>query len=134
MAQHIVVPVEIAAHGTPPKTIREYVGAASTGTRAFSVARMTSPPGWSEPAQCPAFDEVTFVLSGAVVATTGGGGRYEVRSGEALLVRAGERVQYQTPAGAEYVAICVPAFTPEAVRRDPEGPGPNSGKGEPRDE
>ena len=89
----------------------------STGTDALSVARMTSPPGWEEPAQTPEFDEVTVVLDGAVVVEHDGG-ELTVRAGEAVLTRAGERVRYSTPEGAEYIAVCVPAFSPETVNRE----------------
>jgi mannose-6-phosphate isomerase-like protein (cupin superfamily) len=103
--------------GVGDKVIRELVGNASTGTASLSVARMSSPPGWEEPAQTPEFDEVTVVLEGTVVVEHNGG-RIEVDPGEAVLARAGERVRYSTPEGAEYVAICVPAFTPATVHRD----------------
>jgi ethanolamine utilization protein EutQ (cupin superfamily) len=97
--------------------IRELVGRVNTGTEGVSVARMTSPPGWEEPAQTPEFDEVTLVLEG-VVAVEHEGGTITVRAGEAVLTRAGERVRYSTPEGAEYVAICVPAFSPDSAHRD----------------
>jgi mannose-6-phosphate isomerase-like protein (cupin superfamily) len=115
MPVHVTSPVVVP--GVGDKVIRELVGNASTGTAALSVARMSSPPGWEEPAQTPEFDEVTVVLEGTVVVEHDTG-RIEVRPGEAILARAGERVRYSTPEGAEYVAICIPAFTPEAVRRD----------------
>jgi ethanolamine utilization protein EutQ (cupin superfamily) len=89
----------------------------NTGTDGVSVARMTSPAGWTEPAQTPEFDEVTVVLEGEVVVEHDGGS-IAVGAGEAVLTRAGERVRYSTPAGAEYVAICVPAFSPDAAHRD----------------
>jgi ethanolamine utilization protein EutQ (cupin superfamily) len=103
--------------GVGAKVIRELVGNASTGTSSVSVARMTSPPGWTEPAQTPQFDEITVVLEGRVVVGHEGG-TLTARPGEAVLARAGERVRYSTPEGAEYVAICVPAFTIEAANRD----------------
>jgi ethanolamine utilization protein EutQ (cupin superfamily) len=102
--------------GVGDKVIRELVGRASSGTAAVSVARMTSPPGWEEPAQTPEFDEVTVVLEGAVVVEAEGG-TITVRPGEAVLAPAGERVRYSTPEGAEYIAVCVPAFSPEAANR-----------------
>ena len=115
MPVHITSPVVVP--GVGDKVIRELVGNVSTGTASVSVARMSSPPGWEEPAQTPEFDEVTVVLDGAVVVEHAGG-EIEVTPGEAILARAGERVRYSTPRGAEYVAICVPAFTVDAARRD----------------
>jgi mannose-6-phosphate isomerase-like protein (cupin superfamily) len=115
------VPLHVASPALVPgvgeKIIREFVGRANTATGEVSVARMTSPPGWEEPAQVPEFDEVTLVLEGAVVVEHDGGA-ISVRAGEAVLARAGERVRYTTPEGAEYIAICVPAFSPETVHRD----------------
>ena len=115
MPVHIAAPTVIA--GVGEKVIRELVGNVNTGTAELSVARMTSPPGWEEPAQTPEFDEVTVVLEGSVVVEHDGGS-ITVRPGEAVLARAGERVRYSTPEGAEYVAICVPAFSPDSVHRD----------------
>ena len=115
MPVHITSPVVVPGIGD--KVIRELVGNASTGTASVSVARMSSPPGWEEPAQIPAFDEVTVVLEGVVVVEHDGG-EIAVRPGEAVLARAGERVRYATPEGAEYVAICVPAFSPDTAHRD----------------
>jgi ethanolamine utilization protein EutQ (cupin superfamily) len=115
MPVHVTSPVVVPGIGE--KVIRELVGNVSTGTASVSVARMSSPPGWEEPAQTPEFDEVTVVLEGTVVVEHGTG-RIAAGPGEAVLARAGERVRYSTPQGAEYVAICVPAFTLEAARRD----------------
>ena len=115
MPVHITSPTVVPGVGA--KVIRELVGNVNTGTAELSVARMTSPPGWEEPAQTPEFDEVTVVLEGAVEVEHDGG-TLTVRPGEAVLARAGERVRYSTPAGAEYVAICVPAFSPDAAHRD----------------
>ena len=115
MPVHISSPTVVA--GVGDKVIRELVGNVSTGTASLSVARMSSPPGWEEPAQTPEFDEVTVVLEGTVVVEHDGG-RIEAGPGEAVLARAGERVRYSTPGGAEYLALCVPAFTPDAARRD----------------
>ena len=112
---HVTSPTVVP--GVGEKVIREFVGRVNTETSAVSVARMTSPPGWAEPAQTPEFDEVTVVLEGVVVVEHGGG-ELTVRAGEAVLTRAGERVRYSTPEGAEYIAVCVPAFSPEAVHRD----------------
>jgi ethanolamine utilization protein EutQ (cupin superfamily) len=115
------VPVHISTPAVVPgvgeKVIRELVGRVNTGSEGVSVARMTSPPGWEEPSQTPAFDEVTLVLEGAVVVEHTGG-TITARAGEAVLARAGERVRYSTPDGAEYVAICVPAFSPDSAHRD----------------
>ncbi len=103
------------------KVIAEHVGRVATGAEALSVAHMKAPAGWEEPAQTPEFDEVTLVLSGSVVVEHDGG-RTEVAAGESIVTRAGERVRYSTgDAGAEYVAVCTPAFAPETVHRDGEG-------------
>ena len=100
------------------KLIDEYVGRASTGTEGVSVARMTAPPGWSEPAQTPEFDEVTVVLSGEVVVEHDGG-RTPVPAGQAIVTYAGERVRYLVGSeGATYRAVCVPAFGPDRVHRE----------------
>ena len=112
---HVTDPTVVPGAGA--KVIREVVGNASTGTGALSVARMTSPPGWEEPAQTPEFDEVTLVLEGSVVVEHDAG-TITAKAGEAVLAHAGERVRYSTPEGAEYVAICVPAFAPDTVHRD----------------
>jgi ethanolamine utilization protein EutQ (cupin superfamily) len=115
MPVHVTAPTVVPGIGE--KVIRELVGRVNTGTDGVSVARMTSPAGWTEPAQTPEFDEVTVVLEGEVVVEHDGGS-IAVGAGEAVLTRAGERVRYSTPAGAEYVAICVPAFSPDAAHRD----------------
>jgi ethanolamine utilization protein EutQ (cupin superfamily) len=115
------MPVHVSSPTTVPgvgdKVIRELVGHVNTGTEALSVARMTSPAGWEEPAQTPEFDEVTVVLQGTVVVEHDGG-TITAGPGEAVLARAGERVRYSTPEGAEYVAICVPAFDPDTAHRE----------------
>jgi ethanolamine utilization protein EutQ (cupin superfamily) len=108
-------PVRVPVPGG--KLIDEYVGGASTGTAAVSVAHMRSPAGWEEPAQTPEFDEVTLVLAGAVHVEHDGG-VLVVAAGQAVLTRAGERVRYTTPDGAEYVAVCLPAFSPGTVHRE----------------
>jgi mannose-6-phosphate isomerase-like protein (cupin superfamily) len=115
--QHITAPTTIPVPGG--KVIEEYVGRVNSGTDALSVARMSAPGGWTEPAQAPDFDEVTLVLRGTV-RVEHDGGVLDVRAGEAILTRAGERVRYSTPDpdGADYVAICVPAFSPDAAHRD----------------
>jgi mannose-6-phosphate isomerase-like protein (cupin superfamily) len=115
----IAAPTVIAAAGNKPKRIEEFVGRVNSATPAVSVARMTSPPGWIEPGQTPAFDEYTVVLNGCLRVASKDGA-IDVRAGQAVVAHAGEWVQYSTPesGGAEYVAICLPAFSPEAVHRD----------------
>lgn len=116
MPQLISAPVTIPVPGG--KIIEEYVGRAKTGGEALSVAHMKAPPGWSEPAQTPEFDEVTLVLAG-LVRVEYDGGTTDVAAGQALLARAGERVRYLVgDSGAEYVAVCLPAFGPELAHRD----------------
>ena len=110
-------PTVIAAAGTRPKRIEEFVGRVNSGTDAVSVAVMTSPPGWIEPAQTPAFDEYTIVLEGAMEVTHRDG-TLTVRAGQAVHARGGEWVRYATPEGARYVAVCLPAFSPETVHRE----------------
>ena len=114
----IEAPARVAAAGTKPKVIDEYVGRVRTGNAAVSLARMTSPPGWVEPGQRPSFDEYTVVLAGSLRVEFEGGA-LEVRAGQAVHAAAGEWVRYSTPEGAEYLAVCVPAFTPETVHRAP---------------
>ena len=100
------------------KVIDEYVGKVTTGTAAVSVAHMRAPAGWDEPAQVPEFDEVTLVLAGSVVVEHDGGS-LTVPAGQAVITRAGERVRYSVgPEGAEYVAVCLPAFDPELAHRE----------------
>jgi mannose-6-phosphate isomerase-like protein (cupin superfamily) len=101
------------------KQIREYVGRVNTGTPGVSVAHMVSPPGWSEPGQTPEFAEYTVVLRG-VMRVEHNDGVTEVKAGQAILTQPGEWIRYSTPGaeGAEYVAICLPAFSPETVHRD----------------
>ena len=111
-------PVRIPVPGG--KIIEEHVGAASTGTSAVSVAHMKAPPGWDEPYQTPEFDEITLVLSG-VVLVDHDGGRLEIPAGQSVVTRAGERIRYSCgPDGADYVAVCLPAFTPDTVNREEE--------------
>jgi uncharacterized cupin superfamily protein len=118
MPELIKSPVRVEAAGEPPKTIEEFAGRASNGEERVSLARMRSPAGWREPGQRPEFDEYTVVLDGLVVVESEGGAELEVPAGEGVLVRAGEWVRYSTPQGAEYVAVCLPAFSPEIVHRD----------------
>jgi len=117
MAKLIPAPTVVAAAGTPPKRIEEFVGRVNSATAALSVARMTSPPGWQEPGQTPEFDEYSLVLAGTLRVETGRG-TLDVRAGQAVHAPAGEWVRYGTPEGAEYVAVCVPAFAPNTVHRD----------------
>jgi mannose-6-phosphate isomerase-like protein (cupin superfamily) len=117
MAELIDTPVRVEAAGTPPKLIDEFAGRASNGEARVSVARMRSPAGWAEPGQRPEFDEYTVVVAGALRVETEGG-ELDVRAGQGVLARAGEWVRYSTPEGAEYVAVCLPAFSPDTVHRD----------------
>lgn len=114
-------PSRITAAGNKPKLIDEYIGQVTSGTAAVSIAHMRSPEGWQEPGQTPTFDEYTVVLSG-VLRVEHRDGALEVRAGQAVITHAGEWVRYSTPeaAGAEYLAVCVPAFSPQTVHRDEE--------------
>ena len=114
-------PAVIEAAGTKPKQIREFAGLVNSGHAEVSVARMTSPQGWVEPGQRPEFEEITVVLEG-MLRVEHEGGHFDVRAGQAVVATPGEWVRYSTPepAGAEYVAVCVPAFSPETVNRDSE--------------
>jgi mannose-6-phosphate isomerase-like protein (cupin superfamily) len=122
MPDLIAHPTPIEAAGTKPKLIEEFVGRVNTGETRLSMARMTSPEGWVEPGQRPEFDEWTLVLDGCLYVEHEGG-TLDVRSGQAVLVRAGEWVRYSSPeeGGATYVAVCLPAFTPDTVHRDAHG-------------
>jgi mannose-6-phosphate isomerase-like protein (cupin superfamily) len=118
MAHHVPSPTIIQAHGTPPKQIEEYIGAVNSDTPEVSISRMLSPAGWAEPGQTPEFDEYTVVLSGSLRVETKEG-VLEVGAGQAVITPAGEWVRYSTPAGpAEYISVCLPAFTPATVHRD----------------
>jgi mannose-6-phosphate isomerase-like protein (cupin superfamily) len=119
MPRFIEKPTLIEAAGTMPKTIREYVGGLNTGTAAVSIAHMSSPTGWDEPGQRPEFDEYTVVLRGALTVEHEAG-TLEITAGQAVHTAAGEWVRYSTPGpeGAEYIAVCLPAFHPETVHRD----------------
>jgi quercetin dioxygenase-like cupin family protein len=119
MVRLIKSPAVVQAAGNKPKVIKEFVGRVNTGTAALSIAKMESPPGWVEPGQTPDFDEYTQVLKGALQVETRSGSLL-VGAGQAVIVTRGEWVRYSTPAeeGAEYVAVCLPAFSPEAVHRD----------------
>ena len=121
MAELIAAPTRIPVPGG--KVIDEYVGRVTTGTEGVSVAHMVAPGGWQEPAQAPDFDEITVVLRGVVLvevtAADGSVETLEVPGGQAVLTRAGERVRYSTgEREAEYVAVCLPAFSPELAHRD----------------
>ena len=122
MARLISSPAVVPAAGRKPKVIEEFVGRLNTGTAAVSVARMRSPPGWVEPGQRPEFDEYTLVLRGCLRVQTEQG-TLDVAAGQAVHAPKGEWIRYSTPGaeGAEYVAVCVPAFAPEAVHRDANG-------------
>jgi len=114
-------PTRIQAAGTPPKIIEEIVGRVNTAHEQMSVARMRSPEGWREPGQRPEFLEISVVLAGRLRVEFEGG-RLEVREGQAIMTHPGEWVRYSTPeeGGAEYISICLPAFSPEMAHRDPE--------------
>jgi mannose-6-phosphate isomerase-like protein (cupin superfamily) len=115
----IAAPAVVAAAGTKPKRIEEFAGRVNSGHATVSVARMTSPSGWEEPGQRPEFEEITVVLSG-LLRVEHAGGVLDVRAGQAVVTVPGEWVRYSTPGadGAEYIAVCVPAFSPATVHRD----------------
>lgn len=119
MARIILAPTVIPAAGQPPKIIEEYFGRVNSATSDISIAKMTSPPGWREPGQTPQFDEYTLVFSGELQVETRDA-VYRVGPGQAIIVHAGEWVRYSTPGprGAEYIAVCLPAFSPATVRRE----------------
>jgi mannose-6-phosphate isomerase-like protein (cupin superfamily) len=119
MPELIGEPSRVTAVGEPPKLIDEYVGQVNTADTRLSVAHMRSPSGWAEPGQRPEFDEYTIVLRGALVVEFDGG-QMTVQVGQGVHTRPGEWVRYSTPGadGAEYVAVCLPAFTPGTVHRD----------------
>ena len=119
MPLFIPTPTRVSAAGNKPKLIDEYVGRINNGEARVSVARMQSPQGWQEPGQRPAFDEYTLVIEGTLLVESEGA-PLEVKGGQAVLTRAGEWVRYSTPGadGAKYIAICLPAFSPDTVHRD----------------
>ena len=121
MPRLIESPTRIEAPGNKIKIIEEYVGRVNSGTSQVSAAHMRSPEGWQEPGQTPEFDEFTLVLAG-VLCVEHRGGTAEVRAGQAIITEKGEWIRYSTPypGGAEYVAVCVPAFSPDTVHRDVE--------------
>ena len=120
MPRLVEQPSRVEAAGNKPKLIEEFVGRVNSGDGDVSVARMTSPEGWLEPGQRPEFREITLVLSGLLVVEHESG-KLEVRAGQAVVAEPGEWVRYSTPepGGAHYVAICLPAFSPATVHRDP---------------
>lgn len=119
MPTFIHAPARIRAEGSKPKIIEEFIGRVNSNTDAVSIAHMQSPSGWVEPGQTPEFDEYTIVLKGALRVTHRGGST-DVRAGQAVIVHRGEWIQYSSPGaeGAEYIAICLPAFSPGTVHRD----------------
>jgi quercetin dioxygenase-like cupin family protein len=119
MPRLIASPAVVQAVGTKPKRIEEYAGRVNSGHASVSVARMVSPTGWEEPGQRPEFEEITIVLQG-MLRVEHEGGAIEVRAGQAIVTAPGEWVRYSTPEpeGAEYVAVCLPAFSPTTVHRD----------------
>ncbi len=117
MPKVIESPTVIHAAGHPPKRIEEFVGRVNSATSAVSVARMVSPAGWSEPGQTPEFDEYTVVLRGELHVETREG-VLRVAAGQGIITSKGEWVRYFTPEGAEYIAVCLPAFSPDTVHRD----------------
>ncbi len=121
MPSLIAEPVRIAAAGTKPKIIEEHVGRVRTNTASVSIAHMKSPSGWVEPGQRPEFDEYTVVLRGTL-RVEHEGGILDVRAGQAVIAHRGEWVRYSTPGGdgAEYIAVCLPAFSMDTVHRDAE--------------
>jgi len=119
MPRLIEQPTVIAAAGTKPKQIEEFAGRVNSGHAGVSVARMVSPEGWTEPGQRPEFEEITLVLRG-LLRVEHERGAIDVRAGQAVVTHPGEWVRYSSPepGGAEYVAVCTPAFTPQSVHRD----------------
>jgi mannose-6-phosphate isomerase-like protein (cupin superfamily) len=117
--KYIQKPAVIQAAGSPPKLIEEFIGRANSETSSVSIARMTSPPGWSESGQTPEFDEYTVVLRGFLRVTTRTG-ECDILAGQAVITHRGDWVRYSSPGpeGAEYIAVCMPAFSPETVHRD----------------
>jgi mannose-6-phosphate isomerase-like protein (cupin superfamily) len=114
-------PTLIKAVGNKPKRIEEYIGRVNSGDKRISIAHMTSPGGWQEPGQKPEFEEITMVLNG-LLRVEYEGGVLEVRAGQAVVAKPGEWIRYSTPepGGAEYIAVCLPAFSPGTVHRDGE--------------
>ena len=119
MPEVFASPKIIEAAGNVGKVIKEFIGCVNSATKEISIAKMESPAGWTEPGQTPEFDEFTVVLKGTLFVQTKED-VHEVNANQAIITRKGEWVKYSTPGGAEYIAVCLPAFTPETVHRDPE--------------
>lgn len=119
MARLFAAPTVIPAAGQPPKIIEEFIGRVNSATSKLSIAKMISPSGWREQGQTPEFDEFTVVLRGQLQVETRDA-VHQVSAGQAIIVNAGEWVRYSTPGheGAEYIAVCLPAFSPDSVHRD----------------
>ncbi|MBK9097981.1 MAG: cupin domain-containing protein [bacterium] len=119
MPNIISTPTIIEAAGNKPKIIQEFFGRVNSKTGNVSIAKMTSPAGWEEPGQTPEFDEYTLVLKGMLRVQTKNQ-TFDVKAGQAILTQAGEWIKYSTPdpEGAEYIAVCIPAFSPDTVHRD----------------
>jgi mannose-6-phosphate isomerase-like protein (cupin superfamily) len=119
MPRHIPAPTVIEAAGNKPKLIEEFIGRVNSGTDAVSIARMKSPAGWVEPGQTPEFDEYTIVLAGTLRVRFQDR-ELDIHAGQAVIAPAGQWVQYSSPEepGAEYMAVCLPAFSPDTVHRD----------------
>ena len=112
-------PTKIEAAGNKPKIIKEFIGRVNSSTEQISIAKMQSPPGWKEPGQTPEFDEYTVVLKGMLRVETNEKA-FDIHADEAIITHKGEWIRYSTPSeeGAEYIAVCLPAFSPETVHRD----------------
>ncbi len=119
MPTHVRSATRIHAHGNQPKIIEEFIGRVNTGTEGVSIAHMQSPAGWVEPGQKPDFDEYTVVLRGTLHVAYNGGS-LDIHAGQAVIARKGEWIQYSSPyeGGADYIAVCSPAFSPTTVHRD----------------
>jgi len=119
MPKLISNPTIIEAAGNKPKIIREFIGRVNSSTQQVSIAKMTSPSGWEEPGQTPEFDEYTLVLKGMLRVEIKNN-TFDVNEGQAIITYAGEWIRYSTPSpeGAEYIAVCLPGFSPETVHRD----------------
>lgn len=115
----VAIPTRIEAAGNKPKLIDEYIGRVNSRTEMLSIAHMHSPSGWTEPGQTPEFEEFTVVLKG-MLRVSYKGGHIDVTAGQTVIAHSGEWVQYSTPGeeGAEYLAVCIPAFSPATVHRD----------------
>jgi len=117
MPRHLKQPARFTAAGNMPKQIEEFIGRVNSGDTDVSIARMKSPAGWVEPGQRPDFQEISIVLSGSLHVEHEAGA-FDAMAGQAVICQPGEWVRYSTPEGAEYIAVCLPAFSPETVHRD----------------